>query len=201
MPISIEPNFFDQNPLKLSRIHEAEGIGAVSFAFSLASYLQQPVCWVSDEAFTLNPLRLGEFMDVEQFFQMRCTRHEDRLWVMEEALRSGSFGLVVCDVQKPIGLMQGRRLQLAAETGRTAGLCLIKEGYGANTAETRWCCEPAFTSEPSLKDSDSTLWHWYLKKNKTGTISAWEVKWHAKTRLVRMVSRLSYQSSDAQRVG
>lgn len=201
MPISVEPNFFDQIPLKHARIHEAEGIGSVSFALSLASYLPKPVCWVSDEAFALNPFRLGEFIDGDQFFQMRCTRHEDRLWVMEEALRSGSFGLVVCDVQKPMGLTHGRRLQLAAEKGQTLGLCLIKEGYGANTAETRWYCEPAFTPDTSLKDSDSTLWHWYLKKNKTGTISAWEVKWHAKTRIVRMVSRLGHQSFNAQRVG
>lgn len=201
MPISLMPKFFDKVTLKPARIHEVEGMGAVSFASSLSSYLQKPVCWVSDERFTLNPFRMAEFVDTQQFYQMQCYRHEDRLWVAEEALRASSFGLVVCDIQKPIGLTQGRRLQLAAESGHTPGLCLIKLGHGANTAETRWQCEPAYCAQTINQDTDSTLWRWHLKKNKTGTTGAWEVKWDAKTRTVRMVSHLGNQSFDAQRVG
>lgn len=104
------------------------------------------------------------------------------LAVAEEALRSAAVSLVVMELDKPLGLTAGRRLQLAAEAGKTTGLCIIPEGSGSNAAETRWHCTPVFDPD------DSTLQRWQLTKNKSGTLGDWDVRWDAETRRIIMVS-------------
>lgn len=66
----------------------------------------------------------------------------DLLWAVEEVLRSRPVSLVVAEPEKPISLTAGRRLQLAAEAGRTTGLMLIRQGRGSNAVESRWQCDP-----------------------------------------------------------
>jgi protein ImuA len=53
---------------------------------------------------------------------------------------------------------------------------------GSNAAETRWHCAPLFDPD------DSTLQRWKLIKNKSGTLKAWDVRWHGETRRIIVVS-------------
>ena len=86
------------------------------------------------------------------------------------------------ELNAPLDLTAGRRLQLAAKTGRSLGIALIPEGMGSNAAETRWQCAPVFDPQ------DSTLQRWELIKNKSGTLGVWNVRWSASSRRINVVS-------------
>ena len=62
------------------------------------------------------------------------------------------------------------------------GLCIVPEGTGSNAVETRWHCTSVFDPK------DSTLQRWELIKNKSGTLTAWDVRWNAEARRIIVVS-------------
>lgn len=189
-------------PLNLApaRIHEAGGPGAVAFALHQAARCTGPVIWTSlaHSGESLFPPGLSRLLEPERLLQVRAPSETDLLWAMEEALRSGAAGLVVAAPEKPLSLTAGRRLQLAAEAGRTLGLMLIREGAGSNAAETRWHCAPVWRDDTghggnrnagNPDGGDSTLMHWTLIKNKKGTTGFWTVHRDEKTGSVHMVSQ------------
>lgn len=169
--------------LKPSRMHEVCGPAAVSFAMRFAAQMAGDVIWVRESWLStiLNPAGF-EGLDPARLIVARTKNLIDALAITEDALRDGAVPLVVVEVTAPLSLTAGRRLQLAAKTGGTTGLCLISEGMGSNAAETRWRCTPVFDPE------DSTLQHWALIKNKSGTLGAWHVRWTATARRVYVVS-------------
>lgn len=136
----------------------------------------------------VSPDGMASLLSPETLLVVRTANETDTLAVAEEALQEGSFPLVVIEVTKPLTLREGRRLQLAAKAGGTTGLCLIPEGMGSNAAETRWYCAPVFDE---AEGTDSTLMVWELKKNKSGTLGAWHVRWNWKTHRFDVVSPAS----------
>lgn len=176
--------FHDQFPPRDARAHEATGPGAAAFAAILCGMAAKPALWITEswQAEMLNPAGLAEFCDPRKVLMARAGSPIDVLASAEEALRSGAVGLVVAEVTRPLTLTAGRRLQLAAEAGRTRGLFLIPEGGGSNAAETRWHCAPAFSPQ------DSTLRRWELIKNKSGTLGAWSLRWDDKAHRIIVVS-------------
>lgn len=170
-------------PLKRSRTHEASGPNALSFAFALAGQTGGNVMWVSQnwQATQINPVGFNAYMDPQNLLTSKVKDQDEGLAVMEESLRSGAVSLAVIELIKPLSFTAGRRLQLAAETGRSTGLCIIPEGFGNNAAESRWRCTPLFDPQ------DSTLQRWEITKNKSGTLNAWDVNWDAQTRRIIVV--------------
>ncbi|MCC0021091.1 MAG: hypothetical protein H6888_08435 [Nitratireductor sp.] len=164
-------------PLRPARMHEASGPGAAAFAAIAAAMSQGNLLWVREgwRPERINPVGLSGFFDPSRLLLAEPSSQSDCLSVTEEALRDGSLSLVVAEVNQDIGLTAGRRLQLAAKTGNTTGLCLIPEGMGSNAAETRWHCAPVFDS--AATSGDSTLQRWEIIKNKTGTLGIWHVRW------------------------
>ncbi|WP_366934209.1 hypothetical protein [Phaeobacter sp.] len=134
----------------------------------------------------VNPNGFADFLDPARL--TLCNSHDqaETLALAEEALRSGAVSLVVMQINRPLSLTAGRRLQLAARDGNSIGLAIIPEGMGSNAAETRWRCTPTF--DPNTQVHDSTLQHWELIKNKSGTLGAWYVQWDRASRRVIMVS-------------
>ncbi|WP_378212553.1 hypothetical protein U5922_010720 [Aquicoccus sp. G2-2] len=131
----------------------------------------------------INPNGFSEFIPPSE---LTCCNTKDQmqsLAVAEEALRSGIVSLVVMTLSKPLGLIEGRRLQLAARSGKSTGLAIIPDGMGSNAAETRWRCTPVFGSV------DSTLQKWELIKNKSGTLGVWHVRWEPTSRRLIVVSQ------------
>ena len=126
-----------------------------------------PVLWVREAWLpeNLNPLGLAPILDPAGLLLARTRNQTDSLAVAEQALKDGACPFVVIEITRPLDLREGRRLQLAAKTGKTTGLCLIPEGMGSNAAETRWRCRPVFEAA----SPDSTLLRWELIKNKKGT--------------------------------
>lgn len=181
-------------PLTKGRTHEVCGAGAFGFAFALAAKLGGNFLWIKEawDVQQLNPNGITAFLDPAHLLLCSTKDHLESLATAEEALRSGTLPLVVIALNKPIGLTEGRRLQLAARDGKSVGLALIPEGMGSNAAETRWQCSPAFdrhtANTPEAPRGDSTLQRWELIKNKSGTLGVWHVRWNAASRHLDLVS-------------
>ncbi|WP_134682032.1 ImuA family protein [Paracoccus ravus] len=162
------------DPLALApaRVHEAAGPGRSAFALFQTARHPGPLFWVLPQHEVSRPLPQGLPEGVAERLHLVETRSEtELLWATEEALRSPASGFVIAEPGKALNLTAGRRLQLAAEAGRTTGLLLIREGHGCNAAETRWQCVPL----PG--PADSARQHWRLTKDKSGTIGALTVDW------------------------
>jgi protein ImuA len=143
-----------------------------------------PLVWIQPAHVPeiLLPAALARYLAPERLLLVVAPSETELLWASEEALRSGAAGLVVAAPEKPLSLLAGRRLQLAAEAGRTTGLMLIRDGQGSPTAETRWHAAP-------VRDTrDSTLLRWSLIKNKRGTFGDWTVRWDDAAHSVTVVS-------------
>tara|TARA_R110002051_G_scaffold76595_1_gene139994 strand:- start:7250 stop:7798 length:549 start_codon:yes stop_codon:yes gene_type:complete len=177
------PDLSPHFPLKPSRTHEVCGSNALSFAFASAGKMGGSVMWVSESwrAEQLYPLGFSAYLDVQNLLTAKVKDQDEGLAVAEESLRSGVISLTVIELTKPFSFTAGRRLQLAAGMGRSTGLCVIPEGMGNNAAESRW------RATPLLDLKDSTLQRWEIIKNKSGTLSAWDVRWDAETRRVIVV--------------
>ncbi len=178
------PEFSDHFPLKKARTHEVYGPNALAFGAALAGQVGGVVMWISESRSSeqLNPVGLSDYFEPSNLLLSKVKNQDEGLAIAEESLRSSAVSLVVVELSKPLSFTAGRRLQLAAEVGGAVGLCIIPKGMGNNAAETRWHCAPVFNAK------DSTLQRWALKKNKSGTISVWDVKWDAKTRRIIVVS-------------
>lgn len=170
-------------PLKKSRVHEVCGPNALPFAFSMAGRTGGTVMWITESWQTeqINPAGFSLYMDPQSLLTSKVKDQDEGLAVAEESLRSGATSLTVIELTRPLSFTAGRRLQLAAEMGCSTGLCIIFEGMGNNAAESRWRCSPLFDPE------DSTLQRWEIIKNKSGTLSAWDVRWDAEARRVIVV--------------
>lgn len=171
-----------------ARMHEVCGAGAYVFAFALAARLGGPFLWVREdwENNQLNPDGFIDFVEPEKLTICRTKDQATTLAVAEEALRAAAVALVVVSLNKPLGLTEGRRLQLAARDGKSTGVAIIPEGMGSNAAETRWRCNPVF--DAGQQPEDSTLQNWELIKNKSGTLGVWHVRWDRSSRRLFMVS-------------
>lgn len=173
------------DPLALAprRMHEAGGRGRRAFALFQAMRHPGPVFWIAPDHIPERPMLAGLPQGLGERLTLLAPKGQTNLlWSVEEALRTAPVALVIAEPQTTLSLTEGRRLQLAAEAGRTTGIMLIREGDGCNSAETRWNCEPA--SGPA----DSTLHDWSLIKNKKGTLGAWVVNWNGASAAFHLVS-------------
>jgi protein ImuA len=171
-------------PLTPARAHEAQGPGAPFFAIAACAVQPKPCLWIAErwQAEGLNPYGVAEFMDPAHLLLAHTPNQLESLASAEEALRSGAFGVVVTRLSEPLTLFTGRRLLLAAQAGESLGVFLIPEGAGSPAAETRWHCAPHFSAK------DSTLHHWRLIKNKSGTLTEWVIRWDEQARGISVVS-------------
>lgn len=177
-----------------ARVHEAEGPGRRAFALFQAARHPGPLIWVLPAHAPHLPMLRGLPDGVgERLLVIRPSHETDLLWSVEEALRTRPVGLVIAEPEKPLSLTAGRRLQLAAEAGRTTGLMLIREAAGSNAAETRWHAAPVAGA-----DRDSTLHRWALNKNKKGTTDIWTLHWNGETAAFHLVSATGERSEPAQ---
>lgn len=184
--------------LTKGRMHEAYGAAAPVFACVLAHHCRGPVIWVREgwRLEQLNPVGLAGFLNPAELILCQTKDQLEALAVAEDALRSGAVAMVVIELSKAVGLTEGRRLQLAARDGRATGLALIgAEAMGSNAAETRWQCQPVFDAEETPQDS--TLQQWDLKKNKSGTLGSWHVRWDAASRRICVVSPAGHRPGAA----
>ncbi|NNE57772.1 MAG: hypothetical protein HKN36_06655 [Hellea sp.] len=177
--------------LARSRVHEVMGRAADGFILSVLAAGSGPIIWTGRQGriASLCPLAMNGFFDPARLVTTACISRKEILWATEQALRSRGTDMVVAELTQGPSLRESRRLQLAAEAGRTLGLILIERGAQSSAAQTRWHCEPA-----SNPNNEGGLWHWQLLKNKAGQRGSWQVKWKergSETGYVHMVSASS----------
>lgn len=187
-----DPSPADPLTLRPRRVHEVEGMGRRFFALMQAARVKGPVVWVLPAHQPERPMLWGlpEGLS-ERLLLLRARGETDLLWSVEEALRSAEVGAVLAEPEKPLNLTAGRRLQLAAEAGRTLGVMMIRQGQGSNATETRWHAAPV------AADADSTLLRWSLIKNKSGTLGEWMVSWDGASAAFHLVSAVGERSCPA----
>ncbi|KPP86002.1 MAG: protein ImuA [Rhodobacteraceae bacterium HLUCCO07] len=183
-------------------MHEVEGRGRRAFALFQAAHHAGPLIWILPPRARHLPMLRGLPEGVGQRLHViRPITEIDLLWTVEEALRSPAVGLVIAEPSSQLSLTAGRRLQLAAETGQTTGVMLIREGQGSNAAETRWHCDPIASTDIASADHDSTLHHWSLNKNKKGTTGSWILHWNGATAAFNLVSEAGQRHHAAEASG
>src|SRR5512145_323688 len=106
--------------LRPARVHEVTGPGAVAFALCQAAAMKGPVLWLTPDHWpeALFPTGVARLLPPGRLITATAPSEVELLWAVEEGLRSGAVGLVVARLDRPLGLTAGRRLQLAAESGR-----------------------------------------------------------------------------------
>lgn len=192
------PQTSPDDPLGLRprRVHEAEGLGRRAFALFQAARHPGPLVWILPAHSPARPLPAGLPDGVSERLLLLTPQSEtDLLWAVEECLRAAPVGFVIAEPEKPLSLTAGRRLQLAAEAGRTPGLLLIRQDAGSNATETRWACKAVAGHQ------DSTLHQWSRIKNKTGTLGTWTVNWHGASAAFDMVSTAAERHQPADPPG
>jgi len=190
----LRPDHNPGDPLALvpSRVHEAQGRDRRAFALFQAARTAGALVWVVPSHIPELPLLAGLPKGVsERVHLFRPVGETDLLWAVEEALRSLPVSLVIAEPQQPLSLTAGRRLQLAAEAGRTTGLMLVHQEAGSNAAETRWSCDSAAGAQ------DSTLHRWSLTKNKKGTFGSWVLNWNGASSAFDLVSQAGQRHEPA----
>lgn len=112
-------------------IAEGDGSGAASLAMiAAASRLRcpqhggGPLVVVSDGDHFYPPATIALGIPAERIIWVRASRHADRIWSIDQALRSPSVAAVWAWLDAGLDDRDARRFQLAAEAGRTPGLFL-----------------------------------------------------------------------------
>ena len=179
--------------LPLGALHEVGGGVASGFAAHLAGrFLRRPgvLVWCADAALGRRQGRLygpgrGRFgIDAARLVLVHGRGQREVLWAAHEALRSPAVTVVVLELET-LDLLSGRRLQLAAEAGGTAGLLLRfgRADSGPSAAATRWRAEP-FLLDPGLLDpgpDNRRCWSLDLWRVKGGAPGHWLVRHHDQT--------------------
>ncbi len=163
-PVKILPGM----ALTRARVHEVMGPAADSFVLHVLSKTTGRIIWTGRDRriASLCPLGMQAYFDPGRLITCGCISRKEVLWSTEQALRSRGADVIVAELDQGPNLKESRRLQLAAEAGRTLGLILIGRGAQSSAAQTRWMCTPHI---------EGTGWHWQLVKHKSGQLGNWDV--------------------------
>jgi protein ImuA len=208
--------------LALGGLHELAGddageVAAAGFAALLLGRLAaadgRPVLWCGAVEDLHPPGFAGLGLPPGRVVLLRAGRPADRLWAMEEGLRSPALAGVLGELPE-LGLTDSRRLQLAAEAGGGLGLVLCRGGRARtkgpaaerpSVALTRWRVAPAPSGPPSLPSGVSASrwsadgparllgpprWRLSLTRCRGGRPGAWLVEWEDATDRFAVVAAL-----------
>lgn len=137
-------------------------------------------------------------LDEDTLILARTKDETEALWAMEEALGCADVAVVIGSLSQPVTLTAERRLQLAAERGRTTGF-LLQPGPGtasASAAVTRWRVRAQPSAPPPWQGLGRSCWALTLDRCRQGNTHSWTVEWCDETRNFRLAASLGYRSVD-----
>ena len=106
-------------------LHDGVGIGEVSFlaaALARAAEADRLIAWINPPHLPYAPALAQARVPLENCLVVRPARNEDALWAAEQALKSGACGAALCWLGESVDYAVLRRLQMAAEAGRSMAL-------------------------------------------------------------------------------
>lgn len=159
------------------RIHEVQGTSADGFAAAMIAKAGGSSLWAGRrrDIHSLSPNALLRYFDVSKLTLTECLTRKEILWAADQALRSKGFESVVLQLHQGPNFNESRRLQIAAEAGRSTGLVIINGHAQSSAAQSRWQCTPLKTTTSAA--ANDHIWQWDCTKNKSGTLGAWQVRW------------------------
>jgi protein ImuA len=127
-----------------------------------------------------------------RFLTVTLKKPVSLLWTMEEALKSGALALVIGDCPPAqADLTVTRRLALAAQAGRAAGI-LVFAGHhaGATASHSRWTVGALPSRSPPFdaRAPGTPLWRVELQRVRGGRPGAWMVEWQDAPHCFNLVS-------------
>lgn len=173
--------------LRLDALHEVAGASAgmgddaaaTLFMAGIAARAWGPVLWVVRRRDLFAPGLAQAGLAATRVIYAEAADDADVLGIMEEGLRHRALGAVIGE-SKRAGLAQTRRLQLAAEGGRTIALLMKRHGrvesdpLGApSAAVTRWRIATAPSSPLPVAGIGRSRWAVELVRQKGGPGGAW----------------------------
>lgn len=164
----------------------------------------RPLIWVAREDFPYAPGLKAFGLAARDLLLVRAEREQGLLWALEECLRSGQAPVVLGRLQG-LERVAGRRLQLAAERGKSACLLVETRPSGAPLpALTRWQVAAA----PSSPNGPASLpgaarWRLTLQQSRGGRPAEALVEWDDATCAFSLVTQPGYGelAPDAQACG
>ena len=103
-------------------LHDGAGLGEVSLLFGALKAVGQEgraVAWINPPHLPYAPALASAGMPLDACLVVRPASAEDALWSADQALRSGACGAALFWLPEKTDYASLRRLQMAAESGRT----------------------------------------------------------------------------------
>ena len=130
-----------------------------------------------------------------RFVTLTLKKPQALLWTMEEALKSGALAMVIGDADAAhAGLTVTRRLSLAAQAGKSAGiLTFARADVPATASHTRWTAASAASRSPphDALAPGIPAWSIELTRARGGRPGAWILEWHHALHRFSLVSGFS----------
>jgi protein ImuA len=132
-------------------------------------------------------------LDPPRLLIVKARDAREVLWAFAEALACPALACVVAELDR-LDLLESRRLQLAAETGGTAGIALRpgEPDPMPNAALTRWRASPS----PAAGPLGLRLELWRAKGTPPGS---WTVVWDERTLAFALAPGMADRADGAQR--
>ena len=168
--------------LRLDALHEVAGAGsdmaddcaATLFMAGIAARAWGPVLWVVRRRDLFAPGLSQAGLDHKRLLYAEAADDAELLAVMEEGLRHRGLGAVIGEVKRA-DMTATRRLQLAAEGGRTIALLMkrpLREGADPiampSAAMTRWRVACAASAPLPVEGVGRARWRLELARQKGG---------------------------------
>lgn len=165
-------------PIFVGRVHEATGSMRMSLALAITAQTIGCIFWVAigDRSRSVRERGLRAYTETARFVMVETANRDETLWAGEEALRCRGASMVIIDIDNGPNLSESRRLQIAAQSGETTGIVLIRRHAQSSACQTRWHCEADETPDVD--------WTWSVTRNKRGRPRAWSVRGDPPERLI-----------------
>ncbi len=192
------------NGLRLDALHEiapgSPGLGddaaATLFTAGLAARAWGPVLWVVRRRDLFAPGLYQVGLSPERLLYAEANDDAELLALMEEGLRHRGLGAVIGEVRRA-SMANTRRLQLAAEGGRTIGLLMKRHAHeGGNplavpsAAVTRWRISAAPSTPLPVAGIGRPRWRVELARQRGGESHQWTLEACDETGRLALPARL-----------
>jgi protein ImuA len=145
---------------------------------------RQAVLWITPDHQPSASALAQQGLDHRRLTIAWTRRHADRLWAMDDSLRSLGYGAVIGEFAAA-GDGDMQRLQEAAERSSSVGIVIRRDGQASPLALSRWRIEAA------AGDSRHPVLQVTLEHCRNGRCGSWLLEWNPAVLAFRLIADLS----------